>query len=459
MNRLARLAPALAAGIGFAAFAAAASAQPGLLPHQVKLELDAAGTAWMITATALVLLMTMPGLALFYGGMVRRKNIIATITQSVAVTALITVLWMVAGYSLAFGKGSDAPLPLLGSVPFLKGLVIPHTFNDFIGSLDAAFFNGVRVDTAYSAFKGLPEPLFIAYQLTFAIITPALITGAFAERMRFTGLLLFCTLWHLLVYAPIAHWVWGGGFLGSAGALDFAGGSVVHLSSGVAGLVCALFMGKRVGYGAEEMSPNSIVRVMIGASLLFVGWIGFNAGSEDAADGIASMALLNTIIAACAAGLGWKVVEWFERKRPSLIGILSGLVAGLVAITPAAGFVDPKGALIIGLIAGPVCYTSAVWVKRLLGYDDSLDAFGIHGVGGAAGALLTGAFATTIVNPAAKTASLWLQFADIAWTLCWSAVVTFLILLVCKYTTGVRVSQEHELQGLDLSLHGEAQAA
>jgi Amt family ammonium transporter len=425
----------------------------------VKLELDAAGTAWMITATALVLLMTMPGLALFYGGMVRRKNILATITQSVAVTALITVLWMVVGYSLAFGKGSDAPLPLLGTLPFLKGWVVPHTFNDFIGSFDAAFFHGVRVDTAYAAFKGLPEPLFIAYQLTFAIITPALITGAFAERMKFTGLLLFCTLWHLLVYAPVAHWVWGGGFLGSAGALDFAGGSVVHLNSGVAGLVCALFMGKRVGYGAEEMTPNSIVRVMIGASLLFVGWIGFNAGSEDAADGIASMALLNTIIGACAAGLGWKVVEWIERKKPSLIGILSGLVAGLVAITPAAGFVDPMGALIIGLAAGPICYVSAVWVKRLLGYDDSLDAFGIHGVGGAAGALLTGAFATTIVNPAAKTASLWLQVADIGWTLGWSAVMTFLILVVCKYTTGVRVSEEHEVQGLDLSLHGEAQAA
>ena len=317
----------------------------------------------------------------------------------------------------------------------------------------------MRVDTAYSAYKGLPEPLFIAYQLTFAIITPALITGAFAERMKFTGLLLFCTLWHLLVYAPVAHWVWGGGFLGSAGALDFAGGSVVHLNSGVAGLVCALFMGKRVGYGAEEMTPNSIVRVMIGASLLFVGWIGFNAGSEDAADGIASMALLNTIIGACAAGLGWKVVEWIERKKPSLIGILSGLVAGLVAITPAAGFVDPMGALIIGLVAGPVCYVSAVWVKRLLGYDDSLDAFGIHGVGGAAGALLTGVLATTLVNPAAKTASLLLQFADIGWTLGWSAVMTFLILVVCKYTTEVRVSQEHEMQGLDLSLHGEAQAA
>ena len=459
MKSLTRLVPALTVGAAVAGFAAAASAGPALLPHQVKLELDAAGTAWMITATALVLLMTMPGLALFYGGMVRRKNIIATITQSVAVTALITVLWMVAGYSLAFGKGSDAPLPLLGTLPFLKGLVVPHTFNDFIGSLDAAFFRGVRVDTAYSAFKGLPEPLFIAYQLTFAIITPALITGAFAERMKFTGLLLFCTLWHLLVYAPVAHWVWGGGFLGSAGALDFAGGSVVHLNSGVAGLVCALFMGKRVGYGAEEMTPNSIVRVMIGASLLFVGWIGFNAGSEDAADGIASMALLNTIIGACAAGLGWKVVEWVERKKPSLIGILSGLVAGLVAITPAAGFVDPMGALIIGLVAGPICYVSAVWVKRLLGYDDSLDAFGIHGVGGAAGALLTGMFATTLVNPAAKTADLVLQFADISWTLVWSAGMTFLILVICKFTTGVRVSQEHEEQGLDLSLHGEAQAA
>jgi Amt family ammonium transporter len=453
------LAPALA-GLAIAAWAGtAAAADPALLPHQVKLQLDSAGTAWMIAATALVLMMTVPGLALFYGGMVRRKNVIATITQQVAITALITVLWMVAGYSLAFGKGSDHALPILGQIPWPKGWLVPHTINDFIGSLDSAFFKGVRVDTANAQANGLPEPLYAAYQLTFAIITPGLIAGAFAERMKFTGLLLFMTLWHLLVYCPIAHWVWGGGFLGAGGALDFAGGSVVHLNSGVAGLMCALFMGKRVGFGQEPMSGSSLVRVMIGASLLFVGWIGFNAGSANAANGLASMALLNTMIGACAAALGWKIVEWIFHGKPTLLGILSGLVAGLVGITPAAGFVDPMGALIVGLVSGPICYFSAVWVKKLLGYDDSLDAFGIHGVGGATGALLTGIFAMEIVNPASKGHNLIPQLWDVAWTFGWSAGVTLLILIVCKFTTGVRVSPEAEVGGLDAHLHGEAQEA
>jgi Amt family ammonium transporter len=363
---------------------------------------------------------------------------------------------MVAGYSLAFGTSSTKDvLPILGQIPFPKGWLVPHTMNDFIGSLDSVFFKGVRVDTANAIAPGLPEPLFAAYQLTFAIITPGLIAGAFAERMKFTGLLLFMTLWHLLVYCPIAHWVWGGGFLGAAGAMDFAGGSVVHLNSGIAGLMCALFLGKRVGFGQEPMTGNSLVRVMIGASLLFVGWIGFNAGSANAANGLAAMALLNTMIGACAAALGWKIVEWIFHGKPTLLGILSGLVAGLVGITPAAGFVDPMGALIIGLATGPICYFSAVWVKKLLGYDDSLDAFGIHGVGGAAGALLTGALATVLVNPASKP-NFWLQFADVAWTFGWSAGVTLLILLVCRFTTGVRVSPEAEVGGLDLHLHGEA---
>ena len=276
--------------------------------------------------------------------------------------------------------------------------------------------------------------------------------------MKFTGLLLFMTLWHLLVYCPIAHWVWGGGFLGAAGAMDFAGGTVVHLNSGIAGLMCALFLGKRVGFGQEPMTGNSLVRVMIGASLLFVGWIGFNAGSANAANGLAAMALLNTMIGACAAALGWKIVEWIFHGKPTLLGILSGLVAGLVGITPAAGFVDPMGALIIGFVCGPVCYFSAVWVKKLLGYDDSLDAFGIHGVGGAAGALLTGALATVLVNPASKP-NFWLQFADVAWTFAWSGGVTLLILVICRFTTGVRVSAEAEVAGLDAHLHGEAQEA
>jgi Amt family ammonium transporter len=273
--------------------------------------------------------------------------------------------------------------------------------------------------------------------------------------MKFSGMLLFMTLWHFIVYCPIAHWVWGGGFLGAAGAMDFAGGSVVHLNSGVAGLVCALFLGKRIGFGKTDMTGNSLVRVMIGASLLFVGWIGFNAGSANAANGLAAMALLNTMIGACAAALGWKIVEWIAHGKPTLLGVLSGLVAGLVGITPAAGFVTPEGALIIGFVCGPVCYVSAVWVKKLLGYDDSLDAFGIHGVGGAAGAFLTGAFASVLVNPASKP-NFWLQFADVAWTIVWSAAMTLLILVICRVTTGVRVSGEAEEKGLDAHLHGEA---
>lgn len=411
---------------------------PALFSHQVPLELNEASTAWLGTSTALVLLMTLPGLALFYGGMVRRKNVIATITQSVAAFAVVTLVWFVAGYSIAFGVNPD------------EGL------NRFVGSLDAVFLNGVTKDTAYAVLPGIPEYLWLSFQLTFAIITPALITGAFAERIKYSGLLLFIALWSLIVYAPIAHWVWGGGFLGADGVLDFAGGAVVHVNSGVAGLVCAIFLGARRGYGVEPITAHNPVLTMIGASLLLVGWIGFNAGSAGAADGLMGVALINTLLAAAAGSLSWKFIERIEKRKWSLIGVLSGVVAGLVAITPAAGFVDPKGAVIIGLIAGPVCYVSSVWLKKLLKYDDSLDAFGLHGAGGLVGALLTGVFASTAINDLSEGATVWAQFMGLVWTIVWSAIGTLIVLVICKYTVGLRVKEEVEDEGLDTHLHGEA---
>ena len=417
---------------------AAEAAPSNLLPHQVKLELDGSGTAWILTSTALVLLMTIPGLALFYGGMVRRKNIIATVAQSFAITCLVTIVWMVCTYSLAFGFNDS------------EGL------QPYIGSFKAFFLKGVTTETAYSAAKGLPEMLWITYQMTFAIITPALIAGAFAERMKFSALLLFMTLWSIFVYAPIAHWVWGGGFLSKAGVLDFAGGTVVHINAGVAGLVCALVLGKRKGYGTENMAPSNLVFTMIGAALLWVGWFGFNAGSEWAADAIASAAMLNTQVATAAAALAWMVVEWVERKKPGMLGLASGAVGGLVAITPAAGFVNPQGALIIGLVAGVVCYAGAVWIKRIFKYDDSLDAFGVHGIGGIAGALLTGVLADPAINALGKDHSLITQAKGVVVTIGWTALATFVILMICKFTTGLRVSDEGEVEGLDLALHGEA---
>jgi len=417
--------------------AAAQDAAPALLAHQSPLELDSAGTAWLGTSTALVLLMTLPGLALFYGGMVRKKNVIATITQSVGVFAVVSLVWFIAGYSIAFGAN---PNPAL---------------QPYVGSLDMLFLNGVTLDTANSLLTGIPEYLFISFQMTFAIITPALVTGAFAERMKYTGLLLFTALWSLLVYAPICHWVWGGGFLGSQGVLDFAGGAVVHVNSGVAGLVCAIVLGRRKGYGAEPIVAHNPVLTLIGASLLLVGWIGFNAGSAGAANNLMGVALLNTLLAAAAAALTWKIIEVVEKKKISLIGLLSGVVAGLVAITPAAGFVDPKGAVIIGLIAGPVCYIASVWIKKLLRYDDSLDAFGIHGAGGLIGALLTGVFATTAINSLSEGANVGAQALGLVWTIVYSAVGTLVILFICKFTTGLRVSEAEEAAGLDTSLHGE----
>ncbi|RZJ94565.1 MAG: ammonium transporter, partial [Brevundimonas sp.] len=372
------------------------------------------------------------------GGMVRRKNVIATITQSVGVFAVVTVLWCAIGYTLAFGVNPDPAL------------------QPYIGGFEALFLNGIGLESANALLPGIPEFVFLTFQMTFAIITPALVTGAFAERMKYSALLLFTALWTVLIYAPIAHWVWGGGFLGSAGVLDFAGGAVVHVNSGVAGLVCAIFLGRRKGYGTEPITPHNPVLTMIGASLLLVGWIGFNAGSAGAANGLMGVALINTILAAAAAALTWKLVEVIEKRKASLIGMLSGIVAGLVAITPAAGFVDPKGAFIIGAIAGPVCYISSVWIKKLLRYDDSLDAFGIHGAGGLLGALLTGVFASTAINSLSEGANIPTQAIGLAWTIAYSAVGTLIILIICKFTVGLRVSAAAEEEGLDTTLHGES---
>ncbi|CAN7398576.1 ammonium transporter [Phenylobacterium sp. LjRoot164] len=400
--------------------------------------LDTGDTAWVLTSTALVLMMTIPGLALFYGGMVRRKNVIATVAQSFAITAVISVVWMVAGYSLAFSTNSN------------EGL------NAVIGGLGNAFLSGVTMESTNGLAATIPESVFVMFQMTFAIITPALIAGAYAERIKFSAMLVFTVLWSLLVYAPTAHAVWGGGFLGGDGVLDFAGGTVVHINAGVAGLVCALVLGRRKGYGSENMAPHNLVLTMIGASLLWVGWFGFNAGSAVGANSLAGVAMLNTQVATAAAAIAWMLIEWVERKKPGMLGLASGAVAGLVAITPAAGFVNPQGALIIGLLGGAGGYFGAVWLKRLLKYDDSLDAFGVHGIAGIVGALLTGVLADPKVNSLGEGASLMTQAWGVGVTIAFTAVATFLILMVVKYTIGLRVSDEAEVEGLDMSQHGEA---
>ena len=400
-------------------------------------ELNTGDTAWMLTSTALVLMMTIPGLALFYGGMVRKKNVLATAAQSFAAAALMTVLWMVAGYSIAFGDGGG--------------------LNAFWGGLGKLFLSGMGVDSLSGT---IPESVFMTFQMTFAIITPALITGAFADRMKFSALLWFLGLWVLIVYAPICHWVWGGGFLGGAGVLDFAGGTVVHINAGVAGLVAAIVLGKRTGFGTENMAPHNLVLSIIGASLLWVGWFGFNAGSAVAANGAAGMAMAVTQIATAAAALSWMFAEWIARGKPSILGIVSGAVAGLVAITPASGFVDPMGALIIGIIAGVACYWGATSLKKMCGYDDSLDAFGVHGVGGIIGAILTGVFAAEAVGGTpglieGNASQVLIQIEGIVATIVYSGVVTFILLKVIDAVIGLRVSKEIEIEGLDINLHGE----
>jgi Amt family ammonium transporter len=435
----AEAAPAPAEAAPAAEEAAPAAALP---KHAVALALNPGDTAWMLTSTALVLMMTIPGLALFYGGMVRKKNILATATQSFAITALVTVLWMVVGYSLAFTDGGDS--------------------QSYIGGFSRVMLAGMGMNEAHSLAASIPESVFMTFQMTFAIITPALITGAFADRMKFSAMLIFMGLWVLLVYAPIAHSVWGGGYISTFGVLDFAGGTVVHFNAGIAGLVCAIVLGKRAGYGHDNMAPHNLLYALIGASMLWVGWFGFNAGSAVAANALAGMAMANTQIATAAAALSWMAIEWFVQKKPSVLGLLSGAVAGLVAITPAAGFVDPSGSLYIGLIAGVVCFAGAIWLKKALGYDDSLDAFGVHGIGGAAGAILTGVFALSSINSLGKGAidgnvgQIWVQIQGLLIAGIYCAVVTFVILMALKYTIGLRVTKEEEMEGLDLSQHGES---
>ncbi len=405
-------------------------------------KIDTGDTAWMLTSSVLVLMMTIPGLALFYAGMVRKKNILATLAQSFAATALITVLWMIIGYSIAFTDGGKN--------------------NAWIGGVNYLLLGPMGLNATSSLAATIPESVYMFFQMTFAIITPALIAGALADRMKFSAFLAFMGAWLLLVYCPIAHWVWGGGWLGKAGALDFAGGTVVHLNAGTAGLVTALMLGKRKGLGTENMAPHNLAYSVIGASLLWVGWFGFNAGSAVTSNVGAGMAAAATQIATAAAVLGWMVAEWIVAKKPSVLGMVSGAVAGLVAITPASGFVNPMDSLFIGLAAGVVCYISAVHVKKIFGYDDALDAWGVHGVGGALGALLTGVFASNAINSLGKGwlhdgnfGQMGIQLLDIGAVFGYCAVVTFIILLAIKYTIGLRVSEEVEVEGLDINLHGE----
>ena len=426
---------------GFLALVALAAAFAPLAARaqEAALKIDTGDTAWMLTSTALVLMMTIPGLALFYGGMVRRMNVLSTVMHSFATCCLITILWMIAGYSLAFTEGGA-----------------------YIGDLSRALLRGMTVEAIHGNAKTIPESVFMVFQMTFAIITPALIAGAFVDRMKFSAMLWFMGAWSLLVYSPVAHWVWGGGFLGAANVLDYAGGTVVHINAGVAGLVLALMIGKRIGYPKEAVTPHNLVFSLAGASMLWVGWFGFNAGSAVAANGAAGMAMAVTQIAAAAAALGWMFVEWAAKGKPSVLGIISGAVAGLVAITPASGFVGPGGALIIGLVAGIVCWWAATALKRWLGYDDSLDAFGVHGIGGIVGALLTGVFAVAAVGGEGKSGLLdgnarqvLTQFYGVAVVVVYDAVVTFIIAKVIDMAIGLRVDADTEREGLDLNLHGE----
>jgi Amt family ammonium transporter len=425
---IAKLDPALAQE---AAEAAAEAAKPTI---------DSGDTAWMLTSTALVLMMTVPGLALFYGGMVRKKNVLSIVMQCFATTCIVTVAWMVLGYSWAFTDGG--------------------AMQSYLGGASQFMLKNMTLDSTNALAATIPESVFMTFQMTFAIITPALIVGAFADRMKFSALVLFMTLWLLFVYAPIAHWVWGGGFLGGAGVLDFAGGTVVHINAGIAGLVTALYLGKRTGYGTENMAPHNLVYSLTGAALLWVGWFGFNAGSAVAANGRAGMAMAVTQIATATAALAWMFAEWVVHRKPSVLGIISGAVAGLVAITPASGFVGPVGALWIGAAAGVGCFFAATTVKRALGYDDSLDVFGVHCIGGIIGAILTGVFAVEAIGGAkgaleGNVGQIWTQVEGVAMTLAWSGLATFVILIVVNLLTGVRVSQPVEVEGLDINLHGE----
>ena len=421
------------------AAAAAAAAPPAPdTPQLIAVDkINSGDTAWMLASTALVLMMTIPGLALFYGGMVRKKNVLATLMQSFAITCLVTVLWVIIGYSIAFTKGGF-----------------------FIGSFDRFFLTGMvfmkdagKVMVSHLGLT-IPESVYMTFQMTFAIITPALIAGAFADRMKFSAMLWFMGLWSVLVYSPIAHMMWEpSGYWATKGVLDFAGGTVVHINAGIAGLVCALVLGKRLGYGKEPMAPHNLTLTLTGASLLWVGWFGFNAGSAVAADGRAGMAMFVTQFATAVAALSWMFTEWMVKGKPSVLGIASGAVAGLVAITPASGFVGATGALIIGIAAGVACFFAATTVKKAFGYDDSLDAFGVHCIGGMVGAILTGWF--NVKDISGVDGDVIVQLGAVATTLVYSGVGSFIILKIIDMVIGLRVSEEEEREGLDLSLHGE----
>ena len=415
-------------------------AGPALAQQPPAPKIDSGDTAWMIDATAFVLMMSLPGLALFYAGMVRKKNVLATTAQTLATTGLVTILWVVVGYSLAF-SGTGA----------------------WIGDFGRFLMGGLTVGGIHANAKTIPESVFAFYQMTFAIITPALVLGAVADRMKFSAMMWFMGLWLLLVYVPLAHWVWGGGFLQTDGVLDFAGGIVVHINAGIAGLVAALALGPRRNYGHENMAPHNLVLAVIGVSLLWVGWMGFNGGSALAADGRAGMAMLVTHVAAATAALAWMFAEWLTMGKPSVLGIISGAVAGLGSITPASGYVGVGPALLIGLVAGVACFYASTAIKKRLGYDDSLDVFGVHGVGGIIGTLGAGVFAASLIaGPEVK--GLWFdgngkqvltQLKGIVVCLVWSGGLTWVILMVLKATVGLRVTNEQEIEGLDLHLHGE----
>ncbi len=424
--------------------APAAAPAPAAPPAPTKPELidtskiNSGDTAWMLASMALVLMMTIPGVALFYGGMVRKKNVLATVMQSFAITCLVTVLWVICGYSLSFTPGSP-----------------------YIGSLDRFFLSGMsfmkdanKITVSHLA-PTIPESVYMAFQMTFAIITPALIAGGLADRMKFSALLWFMGLWSVLIYSTVAHMMWEStsGFFATRGILDFAGGTVVHINSGIAALVCALVLGKRMGYGREPMPPHNLALTVTGAALLWVGWFGFNAGSAVAADGRAGMAMVVTQLATAVAALSWMFTEWLAKGKPSVLGIASGAVAGLVAITPASGFVGVTGAFVIGIAAGVLCFLAATSVKKMFGYDDSLDAFGVHCIGGIVGAILTGVF--NVKEISGVDANLMIQIYGVLATLLISGVGSYIILKIIDVTIGLRVTEEAEREGLDLSLHGE----
>ncbi len=400
--------------------------------------INSANTAWILTSTALVLFMTLPGLALFYGGLVRSKNVLSVLMQCFAIACVSSILWLVIGYSIAFGDGG--------------------AYNAFWGGLDKMFFAGITLN---SMSGDIPETLFAMFQMTFAIITPALIVGAFAERMKFSSMLLFSGLWLVIVYSPLCHWVWGGGWLADKGLLDFAGGTVVHISAGISALVAAMFMGKRRGFPETPMPPHNMTMTFTGAAMLWVGWFGFNGGSALAADGTASMAILVTHLSASAGALTWMAIEWIRHGKPSALGAVTGMVAGLGTITPASGSVGPMGGLVIGIVAGIVCYNATMYLKKKLVIDDSLDVFPVHGVGGIIGTILCGVFVSASLGGAGfadgmdMNSQLMVQMLGVAATLVWCGVLTYILLKVIDMTMGLRVDEEQESEGLDITNHEE----